>query len=240
MNVGAVWRDVLPMNPKTQPLVPQPSASVILLRESVQTLEVLLVRRHERLAAHGGAWVFPGGKVDAADAADGDVHDMETARRTAVREVREETCLELNPAGLRPFSHWTTSLERPRRFANWFFVSAVDAESAVQVDGREIVDARWLSPADALAARDEGEIVLPPPTFINLQTLTQVPTMGALTAFFARHAVERFNPKIIKRADGEVALYEGDAGYDTLSLDAPGPRHRLYMLTSGWRYEREG
>ncbi len=215
----------------------RPSASVIVLRDG-DGLEVLMVRRHEKLVYHGGAWVFPGGRVDAADAESFPLDHLETARRTAVREVHEETALVLDPQALRPLSHWTTSIVRPRRFANWFFVASVPREEEVRVDGEEIIDARWMPPAAALDARARGEIALPPPTFITLQSLAQVCGVAALPDFFERHVVERFNPKIVFVPDGEVALYEGDAGYDAMNLEAPGSRHRLHMLRGGWRYER--
>ena len=52
----------------TQPAVPRPAATVLLLREARDNVEVLLIRRHEKLAFMGGMWVFPGGSVCAADA----------------------------------------------------------------------------------------------------------------------------------------------------------------------------
>jgi 8-oxo-dGTP pyrophosphatase MutT (NUDIX family) len=48
---------------------PRDAASVVLLRDGAQGLEVLLMRRHTDSAVLGGAYVFPGGKVDAADGA---------------------------------------------------------------------------------------------------------------------------------------------------------------------------
>jgi len=36
-----------------------------------------------------------------------------------------------------------------------------------------------------------------------------------------------------------VMLYPGDAGYDAQDADRPGPRHRLWALAGGWRYERD-
>jgi 8-oxo-dGTP pyrophosphatase MutT (NUDIX family) len=47
---------------------PAPSASVVLLRDGADELEVFLLRRHGQSSVLGGAYVFPGGKVDAADA----------------------------------------------------------------------------------------------------------------------------------------------------------------------------
>ncbi len=53
---------------------PRASATVVLLRDEPQKgLEVFLLRRHTASAVLGGAYVFPGGKLDAADCAP-DVH----------------------------------------------------------------------------------------------------------------------------------------------------------------------
>ena len=48
---------------------PRDAASVVMLRDGAEGMEVLLMRRHADSAVLGGAYVFPGGKVDAADAA---------------------------------------------------------------------------------------------------------------------------------------------------------------------------
>ena len=48
---------------------PRASATVMLLREAADGLEVLMTRRHEKLAFMGGLWVFPGGTLHTADAA---------------------------------------------------------------------------------------------------------------------------------------------------------------------------
>lgn len=52
----------------TSSAAPQAAASVLMVRDGEAGLEVYLLRRHERSSVLGGAWVFPGGKVDAADA----------------------------------------------------------------------------------------------------------------------------------------------------------------------------
>lgn len=46
---------------------PQPSATVMLLREAGGRLEVLMTQRHRNLSFMGGRWVFPGGALHAAD-----------------------------------------------------------------------------------------------------------------------------------------------------------------------------
>lgn len=50
----------------TTPL--RPAATVVLLRDTPSGLEVFLMQRHSQSDVLGGAHVFPGGKVDAADA----------------------------------------------------------------------------------------------------------------------------------------------------------------------------
>lgn len=46
---------------------PAPSASVMVLRDSPQGLQVLMVRRHGNSGVLGGVYVFPGGKLDPQD-----------------------------------------------------------------------------------------------------------------------------------------------------------------------------
>src|SRR6478609_12170520 len=45
-----------------------PSATVVMLRDGAQGLEVFLLKRHGLSDVLGGAYVFPGGKVDREDA----------------------------------------------------------------------------------------------------------------------------------------------------------------------------
>ncbi len=59
---------LLDFDPNRQSAPPRDAATVIVLRASASGLEVFCVRRHARSAFLGGALVFPGGKVDPADA----------------------------------------------------------------------------------------------------------------------------------------------------------------------------
>lgn len=49
------------------PAPPRPAATVLLVRDSADGPEFLLLRRHGRSGFAAGAWVFPGGVVDPAD-----------------------------------------------------------------------------------------------------------------------------------------------------------------------------
>src|SRR5437868_2787444 len=100
----------LHLGPATQP---RPAGTVIVLRGGDVALEVLLVRRNPNARFMGGAWVFPGGAVDA----------DEGVEETALRELAEEAAIEVTDAGaLTPFSRWITPAEVKIRFDTWFFV----------------------------------------------------------------------------------------------------------------------
>lgn len=109
------------------PVEPKPAASVVLVRAAgagaPEPLEVYLIRRHATMRFLGGFYAFPGGKVDAEDAAPESLarcHGLDAAGAervfprgdgvpalaywvTAARELLEETGLLLAcDAGGRP------------------------------------------------------------------------------------------------------------------------------------------
>jgi 8-oxo-dGTP pyrophosphatase MutT (NUDIX family) len=213
-----------------------PAATAVLLRDSADGIEVLLLKRNSQLAFHGGAWVFPGGRIDPADAGAG--AEEGAARRAAAREAREEAGLHVDPDALVQLSHWTTPEGLPKRFATWFFVGLGDA-TQVRVDGGEIHEHAWRTPRSALEARGTGEIELPPPTFVTLCGLA--PHRRAADALVAARAVTPavFLPRVVRMAGGACSLYPADAGWEARDPARPGPRHRLLMLDSGWSYVRE-
>ncbi len=59
---------MLDLDPDREPVTPRDAATVILLRESDAGVEVFLVRRHQKSGFMAGAYVFPGGVLDDADA----------------------------------------------------------------------------------------------------------------------------------------------------------------------------
>ena len=105
---------------------PQPAASVVLLRDAGDDLEILYLRRSPHLRFMGGYWVFPGGRIDPGDHQADDSDESGTARRAAVREAQEEAGVMLDPASLHPISRWTTPAVSPIRFATSFFVAESD------------------------------------------------------------------------------------------------------------------
>lgn len=223
-----------------EPAVPDavPAATVILLRDTPSGVETLMLRRDSRLAFAGGAWVFPGGRIDPADYEPSHPDDVyRAARRAAVREAAEESGLEVDLAGLVWLSHWMPPPQTPRRFSTWFFVAPAPG-GEVRVDGGEIREHMWVRPAEALERRDAHEVELTPPTWVTLHELRASSDVASALAATRAGRPEHFTTKACIDGTEVIALWHGDAGYESGDPSVPGPRHRLRMIDHGWRYER--
>jgi 8-oxo-dGTP pyrophosphatase MutT (NUDIX family) len=226
------------------PVIPPeiPAATVVLLRDGKRGLETLMLRRNAALAFAGGMWVWPGGRIDPADYLDGTPTDepaalQAAARRAAAREAREEADLDVDPDAMVWFAHWTPPVISPKRFLTWFFAARAP-EGCVQIDGGEIHGHAWMTAAEAMERRNALEIDLSPPTWITLEHLAEFTSAEQALRELAARGPQWFATRIAPVEGGAVALYRGDAGYDDENPDVPGPRHRLWILEDGWRYER--
>ena len=219
---------------------PLPSASVIFVRDKASQLEVLLVQRNANIKFHGGAWVFPGGKVDDVDRSIAtDDEEVSIAKAAAVREAQEEIGVVIEETILNAFSHWLTPIQLPKRFSTWFFIAPLSSTEKIQIDASEIVDHIWITPSDALKRQEQGELTLPGPTFVSLLKLQSLSATSDIASFMQALGIEKFAPRVIENEHGRIALYNGDAGFDEVDVDAVGPRHRLSMLKTGWHYEKQ-
>ena len=190
--------------------VPRQAATVILLRGGSQTLEVLLVRRTPHARFMGGVWVFPGGAVDAGEGEGDAAH-----RVAAVRELQEEAGIALDdPAALVKFSRWITPAEVVVRFDTHFFLAPLPDGQEATIDGHEIVDQGWFSPAGALAAHERGEIDLVFPTIKHLEQLGGFESAGALLDYARGREVGPVQPRIVTEGETARLLLPGEPGYD--------------------------
>jgi 8-oxo-dGTP pyrophosphatase MutT (NUDIX family) len=190
---------------------PRQAASLILLRDSADGAEVLLVQRNPEQRFMGGAWVFPGGAVHPDEDAD--------HAATAVRELEEEAGIELPAeAELVPFSRWITPEGEGMkiRFDTRFYAAEAPDGAEPRPDGGECVDARWLTPAVALAAHARDELALVFPTIKHLELLSQTGSVAETLAAARERPVEPILPKVsLEHGDPRVIL-PGEPGYDRL------------------------
>jgi len=189
---------------------PRQAATVILLRGGSGGLEVLLVKRNPESRFMGGAWVFPGGAVDAAEGEGDEAH-----RAAAVREVAEEAGIALpGPGDLVKFSRWITPAEVKIRFDTIFFLAPVPDDAEARPDGAETVDARWYEPAAALEAHGRGEIMLVFPTIKHLEQLASFATAEDLLAHARSLDVRPVQPRVVISGETARVLLPGEPGYD--------------------------
>ncbi len=116
------------------------AAVACVLRERRNDVEILVIRRAERLGDRwSGHAALPGGRVDPRDA------DLED---TAARETLEEVGLDLRALGAEVLGRLSDHPpEAQRRWANFSVTPVVfglDADPTLCIDPREVAEARWV------------------------------------------------------------------------------------------------
>ena len=188
-----------------------PAATVVLLRDRPTGLETLLLRRNSRLGFAGGAWVFPGGRIDPVELAAA-TDSAQAARIAAVRETQEEAALTVTPESLVYYAHWTTPAIMPKRFATWFFLVDYQGNADVCVDGGEIHAHRWSRPVEALDAHASGDIEMMPPTYVTLRELQDCSSASEAIARAGQREPPIYVPRSFDQDGKFISLYFGDAG----------------------------
>jgi 8-oxo-dGTP pyrophosphatase MutT (NUDIX family) len=218
-----------------EPVPVRPAATVMLVRDredGASGVEVFMLRRTLNAAFGSGMYVFPGGKVETHDG-----EDVERAHRlAAIRECFEEAgvllagdvdllelCAEhgLTPAieQLAWVAHWITPKgEGARRFDTRFYLAPAPAGQHSVHDDNETIASMWVSPTDALARAQAGELMMMPPTVANLRFIADFATVAdAMTAANELPAPPCILPKIVF-VDGKIAGIKlpGEPGYDEI------------------------
>jgi 8-oxo-dGTP pyrophosphatase MutT (NUDIX family) len=193
-----------------EPTTPRQAATVIVLRGGRDTLEVLLVRRNPAQRFMGGAWVVPGGAVDAGEGEGDAAH-----RLAGVREVFEEAALELpDPDALVKLSRWITPPEVSIRFDTHFFLAAAPGGQEARADGSECVDLGWFTPQGALDAYAREEIVLVFPTIRTLEQLAPFGSAAELLDWASGREVVPVQPRVVMQGETARIVLPGEPGYE--------------------------
>src|SRR5688572_24225191 len=197
-----------------------PAATVILVRESEQGIEVFLVKRHKKSSFMSNAFVFPGGKIDPTDA------DAETAAArelfeeagvlladppadaarvavadrarllagdTAFNDILAAAGLGVDRTRLHFWSRWVTPVQEPRRFDAEFFVAELPPGQTPSFDQKETVEELWISPAAALERQAAGELRLAPPQLRTFHELAAAATDGGIAGVIAASGIRRMH-----------------------------------------------
>lgn len=215
----------------------RPASTVVLLRDTPEGLETLLLRRNRALIFAGGAWVFPGGSLDPEDhaAADGDIE--RASKIAAAREAHEESGLSPRIEDMVLLSHWTTPVGEPRRFSTWIYAAPLAADIEVVIDGSEIHDSRWLLVRDAIAEHEAGELNMLPPTYFTLMNLDRYDNVAQMVETERHSPVPEVFPVFSNDGEQAMVMFRGDAGYESGNGDVSGSRHRAVLRGEHWQYE---
>jgi len=246
---------------RTPPSTPRPAATIVLMRDAREGLEVLLMRRNRAAGFVPGAYVFPGGRVDTSDASPGlvarvdgltadDAADrlgLRDGRPTAiayymaaVREAFEETGIlvgrttvgappgtaaddpaidavrdlvmedhldfadaldrlecRIDGTALEYLAHWITPEVEPRRYDTRFFAARVPPGTTAIVDPREMTDAVWLAPSEALRRNREAALPMVFPTVKTLEQLAAYGSVDAALEDLARREIPTLLPRLV-------------------------------------------
>ncbi len=129
------------------------AAVAVILRERGGVVEVLVIRRAERIGDRwSGQAALPGGKVDADDA---------TIDDTALRETLEEVGLDLRALGARRLGqlsdHPGLKQRSWARFTVFPVVYAIEGDPPMSLNAREVAEAMWV-PLDEVR-RTQGSML---------------------------------------------------------------------------------
>jgi len=93
------------------------------------------------------------------------------AGRLTLAALLEAEALRPATDSLSYVGRWITPLGPPRRYDTRFFVAPAPPGQQALADQREAVDSEWVSPANALARFEAGELLMLPPTVSMLRVL---------------------------------------------------------------------
>jgi 8-oxo-dGTP pyrophosphatase MutT (NUDIX family) len=225
-----------------------PAATVVVLRDSAKHgVQCLLVQK-SKAQRFGSLWVFPGGAVEESDqiyhADTSEIDVVATATKAAVRELFEETQLQVLDNNMALFSHWmppaAEAKARGKAFSTFFLAGEQADDTEVQVCGGEIVEHQWLTARDALALHADRRLPLLPPTWMTLDTLDRCCMSAAhgsaQDVLRALHATEArsFETRRAQLPDGRSCfMWDGDAGFEESDPAAPGKRFRMLGTVAG-------
>jgi 8-oxo-dGTP pyrophosphatase MutT (NUDIX family) len=229
----------------------RPAATVVVARDRPdgRGFDVLMLRRNDKAAFMGGAYVFPGGRVDDGDAGPADSAPRDASRRfadltpqeewsyrtAAARELEEEAAVRIQPLDLVPMAHWVTPEVETRRYDTRFFAVRMPEGQEARHDGDETTALAWLTPSDALVRCRQGEIMLPPPTWTTLTRMVGMRTVTDLLAWAALVPIVRVQPLLFRDADHLMLTLPGDPTFPTID-GWEIPEDTRFVLQDGqWR-----
>lgn len=141
------------------------------------------------------------------------------AGESTLDEVLAAEGLRLDARELLYIAHWTTPEAEPRRYDTRFFLASLPDGAECELMGEELLEARWIAPADAVAAFDSGALRLLPPTVHTLRELSLYPSIDEMIGSLRNAPVRRVLPRMRVHPRG----VEIDLSAEEPAAGDPGP-----------------
>jgi 8-oxo-dGTP pyrophosphatase MutT (NUDIX family) len=117
-------------------------------------------------------------------------------------EAMERLDLSLDLGAMEYIAHWITPVAEPRRYDTRFFVAEVGPDSDPVVDRREMVEAVWLTPAQALERHEGGSLPMVFPTLATITELSRFGRCEEILAHYRRRAIPPILPRLVRTPTG--------------------------------------
>ena len=122
-------------------------------------------------------------------------------RSLAFTDFLDQRELVLRADLLAPLAHWVTPEFEPRRYDTRFFVAMLPAGQRTRDVSGEADAVRWMRPAEATKAVDEGVIRMLPPTYVTLAQLADYATPTDALAGAADRQIRTIQPGVHVEGD---------------------------------------
>ena len=124
-------------------------------------------------------------------------------------EALKHLSCRIDGSSIEYLAHWITPEREPRRFDTRFFAARVQTDAEPIFDPREMTEARWLSPKEALARNQGGTLPMIFPTIATLQRLADYTTVGDALRGIGDVSIPTLMPKLVLTEKG-VRLQVGE------------------------------
>lgn len=153
------------------------------------------------------------GSAIGGEAAPLEVRAKVDAGELAFLDVVRELGVSIDLNALTIFARWITPPLTPKRFDTWFYAAVAPDDQLAACDGRETVDAEWISPKEVLRLADAGERKVIFPTRMNVQLLAEAQSADDCVTRANGRPLVTVEPQIQDRPGGKVLVLPPDAGY---------------------------
>ena len=141
-----------------------------------------------------------------------------------IADLLEAEDLMLACEGLVHFAHWITPRPAPKRYDTHFYLALAPAEQVAVHDGKEMVEAQWIRPTDAIAAQAAGKRTIVTATLFNLRKLNRSDTVAAAMQTARASRIVTVLPEIVERPQGRMMLIPEEADYGVSEYPAAARR----------------